>query len=334
MQRTNMHRSMFILMCFLITSCGLAQTIKNTNAQKYIRVGMTKNEVEKHIWVYRHKLEENINTSQGEVFLIKWYRINFKQSRPTPFIYKNDKLIGYGEGFIEEFSAKNGFALYEQKKDIYTVRVPIYPEQKRYKEIGSVDPYLALQLKTFDDEYKMLEELSKDWNKRASQWSNDLIKFKREENKLLKSLNIQHLEIYAKYEDASKNNKSAYKELYLRKLNGLLSTDQKTKLTQLGELDLELEHRAKNLNNEREKLIFKNEDLNKKRLAIKEYISTSSPRSYGAQASQQNTYKVLADGLGDMAETMRRQSKQRQQQFQMYKINNSLQDISRAIRGY
>ncbi|MBC2732824.1 MAG: trypsin-like serine protease [Desulfobacteraceae bacterium] len=60
---------------------------------------MTKSEVENTLWVRNDEAETMID-EDGNILLVKWYRIKFDTKDKTPFIYKDDRLIGWGKDYL------------------------------------------------------------------------------------------------------------------------------------------------------------------------------------------------------------------------------------------
>jgi hypothetical protein len=344
--------------CWLFIGCGLHQSTQNTEAIKDIKVGMTESEVENLLVLSDReksdpRLRHYIKTEEGEAFLVKWYRISLSVLYPAPFVYQNGRLVGFENEFLREFSSRHGFNLYAEKRFEGSIfYVPMYPEdnakkeeQDAFKSLESLDPYLAARLKSFDTNLAAFKRASKEWAARSEQWNKDAEGVNGEQTAYLKSLSVQQLEIYAKYEEALKENKPASKELYLRKLSTSLSADQKARLANLSDIDRDLDGRKRKLEEERQYLTSEQERLKKEHADILNYVRSALERSYAAQASlasaQTSGYQILANGLNEIAEGMRRQSEQQrqwyyqqEQTYQMYQMNTSLQSISRAVRGY
>ncbi len=109
----------FVLMiiCFTAISCGVAQTVKNTEVQEnLIKVGMTMEEVESLLWVRSNHSSDIISDHLGDVIMVKRYRIKFDPNNQTPYLYKNNKLIGWGNNFLSSFKNKIEFEKEKQRK--------------------------------------------------------------------------------------------------------------------------------------------------------------------------------------------------------------------------
>jgi hypothetical protein len=348
-------KSMILISCFsLIIGCGLHQSVKNSNALSDIRIGMTENEVEDRlVWLDGERGFSNfysIVNRTGERFVIKWYRIEFDISKPMPFVYKNNILFGFGSNYLKQFADINGFELMTEKRGREILSIPVTHEvyayrtdNELYQMIAKYDPDLPSRIKKYKTDSEAFEKDTAFWEKNAENWNTQFEKINKEQSAYLKSLDTKQLEFYTKYEDAIKENKAGAKELYLRQLSNSLSVDQRTRLSLLSDLALNLEDRKKILNEQNEKLFAEKNRLKDEQASIANRLeSILQERAYQAKATrdaQLSQYRMMADGLNDMAEIIKRNSAQRdqiyyeqQQRFQMNQINNSLWDISRAIR--
>lgn len=340
-------KKLFVLSCvFFFANCGLHQSVKNKAALSDISIGMTQNEVESHLVFFDgeqfdSRSMDTIKTLEGETFLLRWYRIDFDTTYATPFIYKDNKLIGFGHDYLKTFSVIHGFQLYPEKRGKTICYIPMYPKNYSGKKaqdendfIESYDPYLGKKIKKYDKEYALYEKNANEWKTNVEQWNKDYDELNQAQTTFLKSLSIEQLEMYAKYEDSIKENKTAYRELYSRKLSSSLSPIQKNQLTKLCELGDILFARKKILDKQDKFIVTERDRLGSEHASIKEYVKITYDTSNRIQSSQTSPeeagFKAFADGLNKVAEDMRWRS----DQLQMYQINNSLQDISRAIRKY
>lgn len=313
---------------------------------KGISVGMTQSQIE-GLFAFPDRIEvdpakDYIRTSEGESYLVRWYRINFDIKRPTPFVYCSGRLVGFGEDFLKDFSAKNGYAVDQEKRGSRIISILLDPkslEEKRqealFKDIEKYDSYLATRLRSLkgdgDTHIQSLEE----WVAKFERWNREVEGYNREQSALLKSLTTQQLETYAKYEDVVRGKKTAYKELYLRNLSSSLSADQMAKLAMLRDLELELEGRRTKLEQEGKCLDSERERILQEYADISNYTRKQKAAIQAALGGTQiSGFQVMANEMNEVAEGIRRRSEQQQQAFQMRHMNNSLQDISRAIRGY
>lgn len=96
-----------IIMISSITACGIYQTARNSYAEAYsIKTGMTKDQVEDQIWARSTRNIETLTERNGSVVLVKWYRVDYDAQEPTPYLYKNNILIGWGFDFYAIYKAE------------------------------------------------------------------------------------------------------------------------------------------------------------------------------------------------------------------------------------
>jgi hypothetical protein len=105
-----------IILLFLMSGCGLYQSVKNTSVQsEKIMVGMTIQQVESLFWVWNAKVE-TMTDHEGEGLLIKWYRINLDRKDKTPYVYRKGKLIGWGKDYLASLKKQKEQSILEAEK--------------------------------------------------------------------------------------------------------------------------------------------------------------------------------------------------------------------------
>jgi hypothetical protein len=251
----------------------------------------------------------------------------------------NGMIVQYiGETGMYNGGINGGGGIYTSEWEIKNIRdktlreyVNTYSGNASYQEAKS-NPTDDELVNAFVLRFKKWESEVDDYEVAAFKWDSDVKQYIQLEDNFLKGLSNEQLEIYIKYEEATKNGSSAKKELYRRKVVKMLNKNQKESLIVLSNLGADLIEREEKLLTQKHRLENEKRELEIERQQLIDYISlqiaTSSASSVSAgQVTQPSGWQAFADGLDEMSKNLR-------EKRQMYEINSSLQDIASAIRGY
>jgi len=306
-----------LISMLLVYACGASQRIRNR-----VQPGMTYSEFDRIAEQEGHK---NIGCIEFKGYkLYRWYKLGFSTTYAIfDPDYKLVKYVGHNSG------------CYAIKGRIKYLRnfVTSYTGEKDYSDVARFDPYLANALEAYDNDKELLNERYERYTYYSEQLSLIASKCQQDEADYLKTLSDEQLEYFSKYEEAIKEGSASKKELYSRKIINSLSPEKIDELKilnqQFNELEIGKEYSIKEYNDIQNEM----EKLNKRKEAIREYIRMQLVR-LNPRASSVNVWQTFSNDLQRMADDMRQRSYQHNQQFMMYQINDSLRDISNAIRGY
>jgi chromosome segregation ATPase len=185
-------------------------------------------------------------------------------------------------------------------------------------------------------EKEVLKEEYSDYKQALDHWEKDIRACNEEEINFIKGLDDNQLEIYSQYEESISNGILAKAELSLRKLNVRLTDKQKNELFKIFDIAKSLEDRKTELNKKQNELTQRTRklanDINRHERKIDNMMNYLSMRA-GVPYSPSPSYSVLSPVLQSL-QNWEQSIYRQQQQMQMYSINQSLNNIASAIRGF
>lgn len=214
---------------------------------------------------------------------------------------------------------------------------------KDYNELYDVFPeYIVIQMERKDQLAEEYISSSRIYNYKFDQWLKDYKEYEQREAVCLNSLSDKQLELLSVYQETSvKNQSKANTELAKRRLLRSLSDEQKESLIYASNIADDLNERKAKLMQEEAKIKALDEEIEKLNKSISTDVNNEISQLNERIAYHQANRVASQNNLNQYMYNMQQQSYQRQQgfyqrqqQWQMMQMNNSLQDISRALRGY